>query len=126
MLKHFPLFTTKMNILPDSILKKLLLKEDLFTKRKTLEATISCIKQNKNVDLNRKTLMLKKEREELLREITSLNKILKNKTKVLQVRLEKIDKNLKNEKLKKKTDKVLQKTRKKSVRHGRTRDGKKK
>ena len=115
-----------MNISPDSILKKLLLKEDLFTKRKTLEATISCIKQNKNVDLNRKTLKLKKEREELLREITSLNKILKNKTKVLQVRLEKIDKNLKNEKLKKKTDKVLQKTRKKSVRHGRTRDGKKK
>ena len=84
-----------MNISPDSILKKLLLKEDLFTKRKTLEATISCIKRNKNVDLNRKTLKLKKEREELLREITSLNKILKNKTKVLQVRLEKIDMSVK-------------------------------
>ena len=95
MLKHFPLFTTKMNISLDSILKKLLLKEDLFTKRKTLEATISCIKRNKNVDLNRKTLKLKKEREELLREITSLNKILKNKTKVLQVRLEKIDMSVK-------------------------------
>ena len=80
-----------MNISPDSILKKLLLKEDLFTKRKTLEATISCIKRNKNVDLNRETLKLKKEKEALLREITSLKKILKNKTKVLQVRLEKID-----------------------------------
>ena len=84
-----------MNISPDSILKKLLLKEDLFTKRKTQEETISCIKRNKNVDLNRKTLKLKKEREELLREITSLKKILKNKTKVLQVRLEKIDMSVK-------------------------------
>ena len=91
MLKHFPLFTTKMNILPDSILKKLLLKEDLFTKRKTLEETISCIKRNKNVDLNRETLKLKKEKEGLLREITALTKILKSKTKVLQVRLDKID-----------------------------------
>ena len=72
-------------------MKKLLLKEDLFTKRKTLEETISCIKRNKNVDLNRETLKLKKEKEELLREITALTKILKSKTKVLQVRLEKID-----------------------------------
>ena len=80
-----------MNISPDSILKKLLLKEDLFTKRKTLEETISCIKRNKNVDLNRETLKLKKEKEERLWEITALTKILKSKTKVLQVRLEKID-----------------------------------
>ena len=91
MFKHFPLFTTKMNISPDSILKRLLLKEDLFTKRKTLEETISCIKRNKNVDLNRETLKLKKEKEGLLREITALTKILKSKTKVLQVRLDKID-----------------------------------
>ena len=71
------------------------LKEDFFTKRKILEETISRINQNKNVDLNRDTLKLKKEKEELLREITSLKKILKNKTKVLQVRLENMDKNLK-------------------------------
>ena len=67
------------------------LKEDFFTKRKILEETISCINRNKNVDLNRETLKLKKEKEELLREITAFTKILKSKTKVLQVRLEKID-----------------------------------